>query len=487
MKNAAENKVRNPWLWIPTLYFAEGIPYFIVNQILCTMLTKMGVSNGVMALYTSMIYLPWVLKPLWSPFVDLIKTKRWWITTMQIIMSVAFVFMALSLPRPELSEGPRAALESVGWEGNVPALLDAARGSEPAFQLMAEDAGNVLDAWSRMSVPAGTPISLFSLTLILFWIVAFASSTHDIAADGFYMLALDENRQSLFVGIRSTFYRLSSIFGQGILVVIAGVVEQRYHDIPLSWEVTLGVGAVLFALITIYHLRALPHPAEDHERLHPDLTARGIARDFVKTFVSFFRKPHVLTALVFMLLFRLPEALLLKMMNPFMLHSVEEGGLGMTTTTFGLIYGTIGVAALTLGGILGGVAASSWGLKKSLWPMALSLALPSCAFLILSIFQPQNLWLIGGCVVLDQFGYGFGFTAYMLYLIYFSEGEFKTAHYSLCTAFMAMSMMLPGLVAGYLQEALGYIGFFTVVALCCLVTVGVTFLVKVDPSFGRKR
>ena len=439
MKTAPERLSRNPWFWIPTLYFAEGIPYFIVNQILCTMLTKMGVANGEMALWTSMIYLPWVIKPLWSPFVDLIKTKRWWITVMQVVMSIAFIAMALTLPHPDLTAG-----------------------------------GN-------------TPISVFTYTLILFWLVAFASATHDIAADGFYMLALDENKQSLFVGIRSTFYRLSSIFGQGVLVVIAGLAEEHWHDIPLAWEITLGTGAVLFALITLYHLYALPKPAADHERLKADLTAGGIAKDFVNTFVTFFKKPHVVTALLFMLLFRLPEALLLKMMNPFMLRPVAEGGLGLTTTIFGLIYGTIGVAALTIGGILGGIAAAKWGLKKSLWPMALSLALPSCAFLILSIFQPESLWVVGGCVVLDQFGYGFGFTAYMLYLIYFSDGEFKTAHYSLCTAFMALSMMLPGMIAGYIQEVIGYTGFFAVVAVCCLVTVLVTSLVKVDPEFGKKK
>jgi PAT family beta-lactamase induction signal transducer AmpG len=190
--------------------------------------------------------------------------------------------------------------------------------------------------------------------------------------------------------------------------------------------------------------------------------------------------------MVFMLLYRLPEAFLVKMMNPFLLDPAADGGLGLSTETVGIVYGTIGVAALTVGGILGGVAASRWGLKRSLWPMAMALTLPCLSFVFLAAYQPQNIGLISACVALDQFGYGFGFTAYMLYLIYFSDGEYKTAHYSLCTAFMAMSMMLPGMVAGYAQEALGYTDFFIFVMVCCLVTVAVTFLVKVDPEYGKK-
>ena len=435
------NCYSNPWWWIPTLYFAEGIPYFIVNNISVIMFTNMGMSKGDMAMFTSLLYLPWVIKPLWSPFVDIIRTKRWWITAMQVLMSVAFAAVAFTLPHPSAE---------VIAEGN-------------------------------------TGVSLFTATLVLFWITAFASATHDIAADGFYMLALGQKDQSLFVGIRSTFYRLSSIFGQGVLVVIAGVLERRLGDIPQAWTITLLISAVLFAAITIWHTFALPKPAADAPRLTDGKSsAKEIFREFGRTFVTFFSKKNVLIAMLFMLLYRLPEAFLVKMMNPFLLDSMAEGGLGLSTESVGLIYGTIGVAALTVGGILGGIAASKWGLKRSLWPMALSLTLPCLSFVFLAAFQPENIWIIGSCVALDQFGYGFGFTAYMLYLIYFSEGEFKTAHYSLCTAFMAMSMMLPGMVAGYIQEAIGYVHFFGFVMICCLVTVLVTFLLKVDPEYGKK-
>ena len=428
-------KKENPWLWVPTLYFAEGIPYFIVNNISLVMFKNMGMPNGMLAFYTSLLYLPWVIKPLWSPFVDIIKTKRWWILAMQILMSAAMLLLPFLLP---------------------------------------QESGEAISS---------SP--LFFVTLIIFWITAFASATHDIAADGFYMLGLNTNKQAEFVGIRSTFYRLSSIFGQGVLVALAGYLETRTSDVHMAWKITLILSAAIFACVTLYHTRALPVPVSD--TTSKATTASGILKEFGRTFVTFFQKKGVLIAMLFMLLYRLPEAFLVKMMNPFLLDSAAEGGLGMSTQDVGIIYGTIGVAALTVGGILGGIAASRWGLKKSLWPMALSLTLPCLSFVFLAAYQPDNLWIIGSCVALDQFGYGFGFTAYMLYLIYFSEGEFKTAHYSLCTAFMALSMMLPGLVAGYVQEWLGYTSFFVFVMLCCLVTVGVTFLLKVDPEYGKKQ
>ena len=398
------------------------------------MFKNMGMPNGMLALYTSLLYLPWVIKPLWSPFVDIIRSKRWWTVAMQMFMSAAMFALPFLLPQTTgeaIAESP-----------------------------------------------------LFFVTLGLFWVTAFASATHDIAADGFYMLGLDAGAQAEFVGIRSTFYRLSSIFGQGVLVALAGLLDTKTGDVHLAWKMTLVISAVMFSAMSLYHTWALPRPAAD--RMSSTTTAGEIVREFGRTFKTFFQKRNVLIAMVFMLLYRLPEAFLVKMMNPFLLDVQSDGGLGMSTESVGVIYGTIGVAALTVGGILGGVAASRWGLKKSLWPMALALTLPCLSFVFLAAFQPSSLWIIGSCVSLDQFGYGFGFTAYMLYLMYFAEGEFKTAHYSLCTAFMALSMMIPGMVAGYLQEALGYTRFFGFVMVCCLATVLVTFLLKVDPEYGKK-
>ncbi|MDO4823569.1 MAG: MFS transporter [Bacteroidales bacterium] len=423
-------KERNPWMWIPTLYFAEGLPYFIVNVISVTMFKRMGMSNGDLALYTSLLYLPWTIKPLWSPFVDIIRSKRWWILTMQFLMTAAILAVAFTLPHPTTSEIA---------------------------------AGNI-------------SVSPFMITLIIFYITAFASATHDIAADGYYMLELDKYRQSLFVGLRNTFYRIGSVFGQGVIVVIAGILETTFDDIPKAWSVTLLISAIIFGAISLYHSFFLPRPEEDTTRGRK--TASEVFTDFGKTFATFFCKKGVWLAIIFMLLYRLPEAFSVKMLTPFMLDPIEKGGLGMTTTQSGLVYGTIGVIALLIGGILGGVYAAKKGLRKSIWPMAMSLALPCSVYLYMAIVQPESIWQVYACVAFDQLGYGFGFTAYMLYMMHFADGEFKTSHYAICTAFMALSMMIPGMFAGYLQEWLGYVNFFWMVMVCCLATVVVTLAVR---------
>lgn len=450
-----------PWLWVPTLYFAEGIPYFIVNVVSVTMFKRMGMGNADLAMYTSLLYLPWVIKPLWSPLVDVVRTKRWWIVMMQALMTVCFAAIALSLPHR-----------------------------------------------------TGEPVGAFAFSLIFFYITAMLSATHDIAADGYYMLALDEHRQSLFVGIRSTFYRIASVFGQGVIVVVAGLLENRFGDIPRAWNTTLLASSVLFLVVTVWHQFILPGEAGPSAtgrvaRLStpkkcnfsgaPDTVPQGdastgIARpkanahDFFSAFATFFRKKGVWVAIVFMLLYRLPEALSVKMLTPFMLDAVGDGGLGLSTAQSGLVYGTVGVIALTLGGIIGGVWSAKVGLRKALWPMALALALPCSVYLYMALAQPQSILAIYFCVALDQFGYGFGFTAYMLYMMYFSRGEYSTSHYAICTAFMALSMMVPGFFAGMLQEALGYSGFFVLVMVCCLATVAVTAILPsgIDPGYGRK-
>lgn len=440
MKN---EKKLNPWFWIPTLYFAEGIPYFLVNNISVMMFTKMGVPNGQMALFTSLLYLPWTIKPFWSPFVDIIKTKRWWFIAMQILMTAAFVLLTITIPHPS------------------PELIASGQ----------------------------TPISLFTVMLILFIIVAFASATHDIAADGFYMLALTSHEQAAFVGIRSTFYRLSSIFGQGVLLVVAGLLETKTGDIPLAWQLTLLFTSIIFALITLWHIFFTPKPASDRSSLGDDAkSVSAILREFGRTFVTYFKKPGIWLAMIFMLVFRLPEAFLIKMINPFLVASNEVGGLGLATEQVGIVYGTIGILFLTIGGILGGWFASKVGLKKSMWWMAACMTLPCLTFVYLSMALPTSLVAISIALAIEQFGYGFGFTAYMLFMIYFSEGEFKTAHYAICTAFMALSMMIPGMFAGYIQEALGYVGFFWMVIACCAATLIITVFARraVDEDYGKK-
>ena len=436
-----ETKQKSPWWWVPTLYFAEGVPYFLVNNISVMMFTKMGVPNGQMAFFTTLLYFPWFLKGIWSPIVDVVKTKRWWIITMQALMTAMMIVLTLTLPKPDA-----AAIAG----GQV-------------------------------------PMSMFWFTLVLFIIGAFASATHDIAADGFYMLAHDPSSQAAFIGIRSTFYRIAMVFGQGVLVFIAGRIEKSSGNIPFSWQITIGVAAVVFLLITLYHTFILPKPAADKPRIESG-SSKDTFRELGNSFKTFFTKPGVWLAIVFMLLYRLPEGFLIKMCQPFLVASLDKGGLGLGTDMVGIVYGTIGVIALLAGGIVGGIFASRVGLRKALWPMAACMTLPCLTFVYLSIVQPANLVAISIAVAIEQFGYGFGFTAYMLYMMFFSEGEFKTSHYAICTAFMALSMMLPGFVAGYIQEAIGYVNFFWMVMLCCIATITVTILArrKVDAAYGKK-
>ncbi|MDR2682626.1 MAG: MFS transporter [Dysgonamonadaceae bacterium] len=427
MKEKQQNRKASPWAWIPSLYLAEGLPYVAVMTISVIMYKRMGISNTDIALYTGLLYLPWVVKPFWSPFVDILKTKRWWILITQLLIGAGFAGIAFTAPLP----------------------------------------------------------FFFQATLAFFYLLAFSSATHDIAADGFYMLGLDTNQQALYVGIRSTFYRVATIMGQGVLVILAGYLERVTGNIPFAWSITFFVLAGLFIVFSFYHRFVLPKPEENVSIKTP--TTAEIAQEFGETFVSFFRKPHIWTALFFMLTFRFAEAQLLKLINPFLLDPKEIGGLGLTTEAVGFVYGTVGIIGLTLGGIIGGIAASRGGLKKWLWPMTLSMLLTAATFVYLSFSQTGDLLIINICVFVEQFGYGFGFTAYMLYLMYFSEGRHKTAHYAICTGFMALGMMLPGMVAGWLQEQLGYNHFFIWVMVCSIIPVIAVSLLKVDAEYGKKK
>ena len=578
-------KQAGPWLWVPSLYFAEGIPYVIVMTLSVIFYKRMGISNTDIALYTSWLYLPWVIKPLWGPVVDILKTKRFWILIMQLLIGAGLAGVALTIPAPRF----------------------------------------------------------FQLTLAFFWLLAFSSATHDIAADGFYMLGLSRHDQAFFVGIRSTFYRLAMLTGQGLLVILAGyfeartglpkvevevVTEEGRSDLdfqPLSmsfsadtgstyflypetvriglekitaskadslmalveawnsghgfyeageatgsasasgeagnlgwtwfrlskppeegenivlnfsfergdksislarsyrfnfnrdnwdkpafavfrldpklqkkssasfgglsgnirfaWTMVFVVIAVVFAGFFVYHRFILPRPPEDVAARH---TEGSFLKEFFATFAEFFRKKNIAVILLFLLVYRLGESQLVKLASPFLLDSREANGLGLTTGDLGLIYGTIGIIALSLGGILGGIAASRKGLKYWLWWMVAAMNLPNLVYVFLSYAMPSSLWIVGASVAVEQFGYGFGFTAYMLYMIYVSEGKHKTAHFALTTGFMALGMMLPGMVSGWLQELIGYQHFFIWVMICTIPGFVLIPFLKIDPTFGRK-
>lgn len=416
------NKGSKSWSWVPSLYFAEGLPYVLVMEVSVIMYKNLGLSNLEIALYTSWLYLPWVIKPLWSPVVDVLKTKRWWVTVTQSLIAVCLAGLAYFIPSSYFVQS----------------------------------------------------------TLAMFWLIAFASATHDVAADGFYMIALTEEKQSFFVGIRNTFYRIALVTGQGLVVMLAGLLANKHGgDFSFAWSFVFFAVAALFGVIAVYHAVVLPKVEERRE----DKDALVKTSDL---FVSFFKKKNIVVALFFILLFRLGEGQLGKMAKTFLLDSQGEGGLGLTTEDSGLIYGTCGTIALLLGGIIGGIAVSLHGLKRWILVMALAMNVPDLIYVFFSMFQPDNIWLIAGGVVLEQFGYGFGYTAFTLYLIYFSQGEYKTGHYALCTGLMAMGMMLAGLVSGYAQEWLGYELFFIWVCVCTIPGIILIKYLDIPEGFGRK-
>ena len=611
MTEKKKNKF-NPWAWVPTLYYAEGIPYIIVMTVSVIMYKRLGISNGDIALYTSWLYLPWVIKPLWSPIVDIFRTKRFWIITMQLFIGAGLAGVALTIPVPDF----------------------------------------------------------FQYTLLFFWLLAFSSATHDIAADGFYMLGLSEHKQAYFVGIRSTFYRLAMITGQGLLIILAGyfetttglpaldiqvnanpnaevrlfnpdslkldaldgelriavstsdldistnkttkskvdsvlslakewnnehgfykvagekastvaaapkelsaldkfikntfgvekpvinkaqgigdvgllyfhlsskpdeeivvnfgasggdksialiegtrftfnqsnwnkpalaviqldpklstlssaVFEARSGNIKLSWVITFSILTGLFFVFFIYHKFMLPFPSSDKASISSG--EKSVFKEFIDTFVIFFKRKNMGVIIAFLLLYRLGESQLVKLASPFLLDAREVGGLGLTTGEVGLVYGTVGIISLTLGGILGGYLASKHGLKKWLWWMLIAINLPNTVYIYLSYAMPESFFLINLAVAVEQFGYGFGFTAYMLYMIYVSDGEHKTAHFAITTGFMALGMMIPGMISGWLQELIGYQHFFIWVILATIPAFIVTKFVPLDASFGMKK
>ena len=420
------SKGRTSWAWVPTLYFAEGLPYVLIVTVSAIMFKQLGTSNADVALYTSWLYLPWVIKPIWSPFVDLAKTKRWWLLLTQLILGAGLAGIALTL-----------------------------------------HAGN-----------------FFKWSLAIMWLLAFSSATHDISIDGFYLLGLDEGEQSLFVGIRNTAYRIAMIAGQGGLLILVGYFQNRFGDVTNAWSLGFLIAGGLMILLFLYHSSILPHPVADCTIA---VSGKNILKEFGRTFVSYFSKPDILTAVLFILLFRFPEAQIGKIAPLFLVDSIENGGLGLTTAQIGFAQGTLGVIGLLLGGILGGITLSRHGLKKCIWWMVGAISLPDLVYVYLSWMPTQNIAVVSSCIFIEQLGYGFGFTAFTLFLMYVARGEHQTSHYAISTGIMALGMMLPGMISGRLQEMMGYRWFFVWIIACCAITCLVSALIKYEPEFGKKQ
>ena len=417
---------RASWAWVPTLYFAEGLPYVLVVTVSAIMFKQLGISNADVALYTSWLYLPWVIKPFWSPFVDLVKTKRWWLLLTQVILGAGLAGVALTL----------------------------------------------------------NTTNFFRWSLAIMWLLAFSSATHDISIDGFYMLGLDEGEQSLFVGIRNTAYRIAMIAGQGGLLILVGQFEKIFGSTVRAWSLGFMITGALMILLWLYHSYILPHPVAD---CTTGVSGSNILKEFGMTFVSYFKKPYIIPALLFILLFRFPEAQLGKISPLFLVDSADAGGLALTTSQVGFAQGTLGVIGLLTGGILGGITLSRFGLKKCIWYMVAAISVPDLVYVYLSWMPTGNMALVSLCIFIEQLGYGFGFTAYTLFLMYFARGEHQTSHYAISTGIMALGMMLPGMISGWLQEKMGYQWFFIWIIACCAVTCVVSALIKYEPDFGKKQ
>ena len=432
----------SPWFWIPLLNFASGLPYAVIISVSVIMYKNLGISNEDIGVYTCFFSLPCVIKPLWSPFIDLTGTKRKWFLSMQLLISIAFLLVGFTIPLN----------------------------------------------------------GFFIMTLAIFWVAAFASASNDIASDGFYLLVLPKEQQSFFLGIRSTFYRLSMLAGNGLIVLFAGYLEHKYGDNTKAWSYTMIAVGLLMTFITAYNFIFTPkneiNASENDKKTQQH-------QSFATVFISFFQKKQIGLILAFILVFRLGESQLLKMLSPFLLDGKELGGMGLDTEAVGIIYGTLGIFALTVGGILGGIAISKHGLTKWMLPMFLAMHLPIIGFIGLAHFQPEEIFHLHlnlyffeinsplnlyTCitVVLEQFGYGFGFTGFMMYLIHVAEGESKTAHYALATGFMALGMMLPGMLSGFIQKYLGYENFFIWVLLATIPGLILSRFLDFPKDFGKK-
>jgi len=396
---------------IPTLYFAEGLPYTIVTMMSIVMFKNLNMDNEMIGVYTSLLSVPWTIKFLWAPLVDLYGTRRLWIVVAQTVLAALTLLL-------------------------TPVLLSS---------------------------------HAISFALVILALIGWMSATHDIAIDGFYLDLLDRDKQALFVGVRNASYKVAWLFGSGAMVFLAGKWAQHQQNasivpdpayIAQGWALAFAVCAAILGLLAMLHQLLLPHPKQ---------VRSGSAKsyDFSKVFLSFLNQPRIAVIVTYILIFRLGDALLLKMAQPFLLDTVAKGGLAITTADVGVIYGTVGLLTLLAGGLIGGWLVSTYGLKRCLLPTAIIQNLAILLYWLLAIFRPATT-VVAIANGLEQFAYGFGTAAYTVFLLRVVKEEYKAAHYAMASGIMALGLLIPGMVSGYLQGMLGYREFFLVSFFCSI-------------------
>jgi MFS transporter, PAT family, beta-lactamase induction signal transducer AmpG len=398
METAGKSSGKHPASWVPTLYFAEGIPFYAVSLMALIFYQRLGLRNDVITVITRLLLIPWSLKPLWSPLLEMYKTKKFFVVLTEFIGGLSLALLALCLPLP----------------------------------------------------------GAYRYSIAFFALVAFASSTHDIAADGLYIASLTSKQQAAYAGWQGGFYNVARFFAQGGLIILVGYLETRMSSLR-AWGLVFTLTGLILIAVSLYHMRVLPSGGEERKTEG----VRQSAETFKDVVVSFFRKPHIYLLLVFIFLYRLGEGQVVAVGPLFLKASRAEGGLGLTTAQFGTIYGTFGTAAFILGTILGGYFVAWLGLKRALFPLLLALNLPMAAYVYLSMAVPTNTVLVTCAMSVEMFGYGFGFVGVILLMMQeIAPGKYQTAHYAFANSLMNLGLILPGAVSGSIQLVLGYNRFF---------------------------
>ena len=417
---------RSPIFWVPTAYFGMGLPFVVLNMVAVLMYKGLGVSDAKIAFWTSLIMLPWTLKPLWSPLLEMYRTKKFFVVLTQMVSGVTFGLIALSLHLP----------------------------------------------------------SFFAVTIALFAIVAFSGATHDVACDGVYMDELNAQEQAKYIGWQGAFYNLAKILANGGLVWLAGMLKDEFGVVH-AWMIVMLMCAGIMILIGLYHIRILPSGGGASGEVNTVRDALNVLWEVIR---SFFQKKHIAFYIVFIILYRFAEGYALKIVPLFLKAPVADGGLGLSTQDIGLVYGTFGAGAFILGSLLAGYYISAYGLRKTLFSLCCAFNIPFLVYLLLALYQPSNLLIIGTAIVFEYLGYGFGFVGLMLFMMQqVAPGKHQMAHYAFATGIMNLGVMLPGMMSGYLSDWLGYRDFFVWVLIATIPAFVVTWLVPFTYPDGKKK